>query len=139
MTETIGERRQREITEAVLSQVRTGEIDPELAGTKLLCDLFNDGVVLGTHGIDLDMPADNAEAILNRTKNCTYHASGTCFDNGCLGLSHLRADLQVSQNSSKVALFMHIEQARAFLQRCREFGCRVPDEKFEEIIVQFPS
>lgn len=139
MTETIGERRQREITDSVLSRVRTGEIDTELAGWKLLCDLFDDGVILGKHGIDLDMPAENAEAILNQTKNCTYHASGTCFDNECLGLSHLRADLRVSQNSSEEALFMHRDHARTFLQRCREFGCRVPDEKFEDIIVQFPS
>ena len=138
MTETIGERRRSEIQKKHLQSVNEGEIEPEIAAALILCDLIEDGYSLGTHGIDLYMPADDAEAILNQTKDCTYHASGTCFDNGCLGLSHLRADLRVSQNSSKEALFMHRDQASEFVQRCRQFGCRVPDEKFEEIIVQFP-
>ena len=137
MIETIGERRKREITEAVLSRVRTGEMNSELAGVKLLVDLFDDGALLGKHGIDLDMPAEVAEVILNQTKDCMSHASGACFDNGCLGLAHLRADVRANQNPSMELGVMHQDHARAFVERCRQFGCGVPDEKFEEIIVQF--
>lgn len=138
MGETIGVKRRGEITEAIRSKVRTGDIDPQSAGALLFFELFDDGVMLGKHGIDLDMPAEVAGVILEGVRNCGYHSKGACLKKGCMALNQLHADLAANQDPGVLGATPR-SQAVAFVERCRKVGCSTPPERFDTLIVQFPE
>lgn len=139
MGETIGEKRRGEITKRIMNQVLAGDMDPQIGGAMTVSQLLTDGEMLGMHGIDLDMSAEEAEPILESIGNCSYHAKGICLKNGCRGLDQLRGDLEANQDPGSGVGVMPRSQAVAFVERCRQIGCGTSPEKFERLIVQFPE
>lgn len=66
---SIGEKRRVEIEKKWFDKLHQGLISPEVAGLGILADLLEDGFNLGEMGIDLDMPAPQAEEIIKEKES----------------------------------------------------------------------